>query len=682
VASGHGGYDDAAFGYFNPSYFLEMSRARDRVRPNWYLPTWYRSITDDLMRVENYLSFSVGIQGIMTPPWIEPTGPTPSARSAIIETNKVMGRLGTIFDTMPATPRPVAMLYSLSNVLHEQVKDREVAYVHETRHGRSLAFGYLAGLLSRLPTDAIVEEDVLDGTLSDRYRFLLLASIDFLEPRVVAVLEDFIAQGGVVMKTADSKVEIAGAVDLGVVPRFPDQDLIDQLHQEILADPKRDWSRLKPYANVNKAIDGSRALASALQKEVTRHKVKPLFASDQPEVVGQRHVGGEIEYLFVINATSNRAEGAPMGCVPVTTKLTLPDDGKTVYDAMIGGSVKELGKRTTGEFSFGPGEMRVFARTPRPIGGIRVGPPEVSSDFTRKDTPITLNIAASLMDGKGGLLAGSAPLRIEVSDPRGVVTHQLYRATTQGLLKLSLPLAANDPAGTWTVKITELLKNTSDTVTFSYKPSARNAHVVGRVPRAIWIDGEEENLFRFARTHREVTVIPGKGDYAAATKRLADSLAPWGIRTVVMDVDQASRPRTLSEDEAKTWIGLNHAGSGSIKPGSDNAPTQSGYAVSGAAILIGTPEDHPMIQTFQAEKFLSFAPKPGRFPGNGRGMVAWQRDALGAGQESVTLIAYDAAGISEAIGSFYEAVAGIQPLIELDLPVKAEIVTKGARDSD
>ncbi len=674
VASGHGGYDNAVIGYFNPSYFLEMSRARDRVRPNWYLPTWYRSITDDLMRVENYLSFSVGIQGIMTPPWIEPTGPTPSGRAAIIETNKVMGRLGTIFDTMPATPRPVAMLYSLSNVLHEQVQDRDIAYVHETRHGRSLAFGYLAGLLSRLPTDTVVEEDILDGTLSDRYRFLLLTSIDFLDPEVVAVLETFIEQGGVVMKTADSKVQIRGAVELGVTPEFPDQKVIDQLQKEILAAPKRDWSRLKPYANVNKAIDGAKPLAEALRNELARHKAEPIFESDQPEVVGQRHVGGEIEYLFAINTTSDRKEGAPMGCVPVTAKLSLPDDGKSVYDAMTGGLVKELGKRATGEFPFGSGEMRVFARTPRPIGGIRVGQPETSSDFTRKDSPITLNIAATLMDDKGGLLAGSAPLRVEISDPQGVVTHDLFRATTQGLLKLALPLAANDPAGTWTVKITELLKNTSGSATFSYAPSSRNGHVLGRVRRAILLDGEEANLFRFGRTHREVTIIPGKGDYVAATKRLVEILAPWGIRATVMDVEQASRPRSLTEDEAKTWIGLNHASSGTIKPGADNSPVQSGFALPGAAILLGTPEDHPMIGTLLTERFLPFSPKEGLFPGRGRGTVAWQRDAIGAGQESVTLIAYDAAGMNEAVGSFYEAVAGIQALVEYGLPSQVKIL--------
>jgi hypothetical protein len=49
-------------------------------------------------------------------------------------------------------------------------------------------------------------------------------------------------------------------------------------------------------------------------------------------------------------------------------------------------------------------------------------------------------------------------------------------------------------------------------------------------------------------------------------------------------------------------------------------------------------------------------------------MLAWQRDGVGPGQESVTLIAYDEAGMGEAAGSFYEAVAGIEPLTKWTLP--------------
>ena len=42
VISGHGGYDDYGCGYFNPVHYLEQSRARDLVKPCWYLPVLVR----------------------------------------------------------------------------------------------------------------------------------------------------------------------------------------------------------------------------------------------------------------------------------------------------------------------------------------------------------------------------------------------------------------------------------------------------------------------------------------------------------------------------------------------------------------------------------------------------------------------------------------------------------------
>ena len=52
MVSGHGGYHDFGPGYFNPSYFLECARARDFLKPNWYLPTWYGNTTSDQLRLE------------------------------------------------------------------------------------------------------------------------------------------------------------------------------------------------------------------------------------------------------------------------------------------------------------------------------------------------------------------------------------------------------------------------------------------------------------------------------------------------------------------------------------------------------------------------------------------------------------------------------------------------------
>ena len=82
VVSGHGGYHDYGPGYFNPSYFLELARARDFGKPCWYLPTWYGNTTSDQFRLEQYLSFQTGIQGMISPPDLEPAVNPPAARAS------------------------------------------------------------------------------------------------------------------------------------------------------------------------------------------------------------------------------------------------------------------------------------------------------------------------------------------------------------------------------------------------------------------------------------------------------------------------------------------------------------------------------------------------------------------------------------------------------------------------
>jgi hypothetical protein len=163
-----------------------------------------------------------------------------------------------------------------------------------------------------------------------------------------------------------------------------------------------------------------------------------------------------------------------------------------------------------------------------------------------------------------------------------------------------------------------------------------------------------------------VTIIKGKSPfYDASAKRLTKILEPWGVRCRELDLAQASRTRPISDEEARTWVGLDF---GRVKAGADNPPGHAGFAVQGPVILLGNPQDHPMIDYLSRQKFLPYATRAGDFPGVGRGLVAWQRDGVGRGQESITLIAYDEAGMTEAVGSCYEAVAGMDPLMPWVLP--------------
>lgn len=689
IVSGHGGYHDYGPGYFNPSYFLEMARARDLAKPCWYLPTWYGNTTSDEFRLEQYLSFQTNIQGMISPPDIDPFEPSKKpAAQGVVESNQLMARLGTIFTTLPVTRPPVAMLYSLSHLIHEQVKDRSVNYAHGDPHGEKLPLTYLAGKLIQQHLMVVVDEDIADGTLAANHKAVILTAIKFLDPPVVTALEDFAAKGGLVLLTSDCTVQIKGGTNLGVTPAMPDAEIIKKLAKE------QKYKEMAPYTTVGKWFQGAQALAKALKAALDKAGIKPAFECDNPYIVATRQAAGDIEYLFAVNAEYDYQANQYLSMKPAVATIGLPSDGRPVYDAIRGGVV-ELSRRgmplvdapaadlereraqaaaevkrwsglLTGAFRFGPGQMRVFARTARPIGTVKALAPVLTRDLTLAQAPIRVEVGATLLDAKGGVLSGSAPLHIQVIDPLGSTRYERYVATRLGTATLSLPLAANDPAGQWRVVVRELLSGTEDTAAFAYQPLEKCGMLAGATHRAVFFAPDFDRVHRFARIAREATIVTGAGDYAAAAKRLAEILDPWGLRCKIVDAKEVNKPRELQPQEAETWAGIEF---GRAKPGRENSPAKVGFDLVGHAILLGTPQDNPLIAHVEKMKVLPYAPKADEMPGRGRGYIAWQRDIIGIGQESITLIAHDPEGMAEAVGTLYEMVAGIQPLTPWRMPV-------------
>ncbi len=66
-----------------------------------------------------------------------------------------------------------------------------------------------------------------------------------------------------------------------------------------------------------------------------------------------------------------------------------------------------------------------------------------------------------------------------MTDALGVVRYDLWRATDRGVLRLDLPLAANDPGGQWTVSVQELLSMTSSSAKFDFRPPTQIGVIAG-----------------------------------------------------------------------------------------------------------------------------------------------------------------------------------------------------------
>ena len=684
IISGHGGYDDYGLLYHNPAYTFQLGRMRQLDKPNWYLPMWYANEPSDRFRMEQYLSFMDNLQGMAVPPDITVQKPeSVPASEGVVESNLLMARLGTIFTTQPVDRGDVAVLNSLSQALDAEVRDLKVdinkASYEAGGHTRNaLGLVYLASRMIQTQIYPIVEEDVVDGTLAAHYRAIVVPTVNALEPPVIRALEAFAASGGLVLVSDDSQVQIKGATKLGVPTQAAIFGKIGELWP-LAQNDKAKAAELKRLNNVGSYYQAAAPIAQALQARLKERGIRPAFACDNREVAGTRQAFGDFEYLFAVNAAYNAAEGDTNSIQATSAVIGVPADGRPIYDAIQGGAIhegaanpfKSQGDQLTGQFRFGPGQMRVFVRTARPIGAVRLATPLVVRDLTAGENPIRLQINAALVDDAGQLLVGSAPLRIRVLDPAGGVRYDLYRATDQGTLKLTLPLAANDPPGKWKVLVQELLNNSESAAAFNFTAPAQCGALAGRTPRAVSFGNDRENIYRFFQTFKDVTIVTGTSPYLpAAAERLAKNLLPWGVRAKIVPVAEAGKPRPISEDEAPTWVGLDP---GRAKAGSDNPLTIAGFNVGGPVILLGTPADNSIVEFALKQNFLPYVPDAQNFPGRGHGYLAWQRDAVGYGQESITLIAYDEAGMSEAVGSLQEDVSAFTPLTQWQPPATSSL---------
>jgi hypothetical protein len=691
VISGHGGYDDGCATYFQPSFFHEMGRIRDVNKPVWYLPTWYGE-TSDQFRLEQYLSFMTDLQGMDTPPDMQIQHPDKTKDAAgIVESNKLMARIGTVFTTMRPTRPPVAMLYSISQDLHAEVRDMQdpkkinlAAYEGGGHVRAKMLAAYLAGKMIHTPFWPIVEEDVLDGSLAANHKAVLIAGIDYLEPNVIAALQGYIAAGGMVLVSDDSQVKIPGAVKLGV-------EAPDKLYNEVSSSWSTDQKKSQRLRRVEYWLKEVEPFAKAIEAKISALGIRPALNADSSSVITQRQAQGDIEYLFAVNATP-KADDPKIQIQAADATLSVAADGRPVYDALRGAIAGEFiphGEQLSAKIHFGAGAMRVFARTARPIEAVGVSAPVLFRDFTLGENPIRVETAASLLDDRHGVIAGSAPMRIRLIDPLGQVRYDLYRATDRGSLRIDLPLAANDPAGKWTLHVRELLSGKEGAAAFDYRPAGQCAAVAGATHRAVSFGDDADHIFKLFRTHQDFTVIVGAGDYDAAVQRITETLKPWGIECKLMKAADV-KIHIPSEEAARTWSGL---GFGRVNLKNPNA-SQLGFEVRGPSILIGTPDDNAIIKFAEEHGFLPYAVsakqdprKPAKkgpadahdFPGRGRGYIAWQRDAVSYGAESVTVIGYDPAGIEEAVGSLYEAVAGIDPLTKFALPAPAAVTPASVR---
>ena len=340
---------------------------------------------------------------------------------------------------MPATRPGVAMLYPLSQFIRAQAADatkQKFNYAHAHPALAKATFTYLAGKILQHQFLTVVEEDVLDGTLLNDCGAIILTATDYLDPAVVAALEEFAAKGRRVFLTGDCSIAIKGATKLAATGALPDEEQLKPLGEQLKQAQEKLKAAAKGSADAEKIqaqvaalgrktrniqgtgnhLRGAAPLAAALKAEFARAGIQPPFESGVSSIIATRHAAGEVEYLFAVNATPDEESDERHALKAVTTRLAFSDNGWPVYDAVHGVRIdvglQKQGGKVAGEFRFGPGQLRAFARTARPIGGVRGAAPVFARDFAGNDQPVRMEIGAAVLDAQGGVLSGSALLRV------------------------------------------------------------------------------------------------------------------------------------------------------------------------------------------------------------------------------------------------------------------------------
>ena len=688
VTSGHGGYDDWGPGYWHPSFTMEVARARDFDKPTWYLPAWYGNTGNIRFRGEQYLSFQTNIQGMQTPPDLDPVN-NPNAREGIAESNKIMGRLGTIFTNMPVTRGDVGILFPLSYNIYKYTEDPvKNFYAHCNQMGEYIHINYIATKLMQVNSQFILEEDVLDGTAEQFYKVILINGVEYLRPDVVDALEQYIRNGGTVVLDSLSTVKIAGAVQTKVAVKYTDASFAqrDALNAELEALRANGASadEIQAMQNaVNSAAYGLNAsilaavnVVNALQPIFDEIGIETIVKTAEPGLSVTKQISGDVEYVFVVNAAKDMNGHYQFDMLNVKTDITFNTKNRAIYDAIRGGEVEELkgkalGETMTGTFSMGKGEMRAVAMTKRPIDKVITMVSDVKVETTRTADPISFTVRSFVVDSNNVPLNGSIPMKIRIVDPLGVERYNVYRATKGGVLEETFVLAANDPAGEYKVEVTELLNNKVSVTTFESKGFRVAGAAIGEVSRAIYFDNDRENMKRFFRQYNNILVIAGTSDYSInAAYKFAKDIEPWGIKATVIAASEVDRRPEPYQDEylieahgKSTWVD-------SYSP----AP----FDVHTPAVIFGNPDDNPLIKAMlefsnTGNALLPYTPVADVFPGRDRGMIAWQYDVVNYGIESIVAIAYDEKGMEEARGSVYQTVALQDSIMFLNQPTQANV---------
>ncbi|MBI3921974.1 MAG: hypothetical protein HY318_11205 [Armatimonadetes bacterium] len=391
------------------------------------------TIAPDHLREAFWSKISRPIRGIMYHGWqsLVDTGSTtgyvfthPQTQEVLTElTRDVVRPLGPTLLQVPDRKTDVAMLESFTSQM----------FAGRGSYGWSESWESSMHLIlqwAHLQPKILFDETVVRDGL-DNYRVLVMPNCDVLTESVVRKIKDFQKRGGIVVA---------------------DENLCPAIIPDIV---------LPSYKRTGKADEDKTALqakAADLRQQLDAFYTRYGDATN-PDIVIRFRQYRDTDYLFALN--DKRTFGEYVGHhgkvmekgLPNSAKISVQRKGGYIYDLVTHKAVlvKTSGNAMQLDASFGPGDGRVYMITSKKIAGVQIEAPTKA----KRGSPV--NAIVSVVDGKGTALNAVVPVQVEIFDPQGRVAEGSgYYGGKDGRVSIRLDLAANDAAGTWTIKVREL----------------------------------------------------------------------------------------------------------------------------------------------------------------------------------------------------------------------------------
>jgi len=469
-------------------------------------------------------------------------------------------------------------------------------WYHEPGQLDSTYTAYMYTLLSGHTPRIINEENILRGDLG-RFKVLLLPRIG--EHSVMEYGEDLVEEikafaeaGGRVICDAATTLDIPGAAKLPYVM----QNSTGDANAGALPD-------FAMWGQCREEISQLKAILDRQSPPIASTDKYGVFIIPQCSATGAK-------LLFVLNYVKPPLGTGNVRAVPVTCMVNLNADAAAVYDVFEGTQVAVTEHNGARSFTADLTKLegKLYALLPA--------------------RPRRLEVAAKqngawLVAADGSVIDAVLPIEITITDSAGSVRLHVFRTLVGGGFTGSIPVAANDRDGRWTVSVRELATGLTGTARAAVAPP--RATICTREPD-VFISPDTARFFAAKRTARLLLQTPTQDALEPEANRAAAALARLGVECEVVKAAKAENVGSLRE----------HSFLGSYP------------YMEGPVVAIGQPSDNFLLGYLASANVL-----PQRFtanyPGAGRAMVCTINGAFQGGTPSLAILAPDRSGIAAAV---------------------------------